>query len=106
MSMKIKYQKIYSLLKQIPNGKVTTYGSIARKLGINPRYVGKIPSENSHPDIYPCYRVVRSDGHLGGYTIGLKNDVSTLEIKKEKLIQDGVLVIGLRVHKSDIVELA
>ena len=106
MSMKIKYQKIYSLLKQIPNGKVTTYGSIARKLGINPRYVGKILSENSHPDIYPCYRVVRSDGHLGGYTIGLKNDVITLEIKKEKLIQDGVLVIGLRVHKSDIVELA
>lgn len=67
--MKSKEKEVYLLLKRIPRGKVTTYGDIARKLNINPRQVGRILSRNEHPIEFPCYKVVRSDGNLGGYTI-------------------------------------
>jgi O-6-methylguanine DNA methyltransferase len=88
--MKTKEEKVYFLLTKIPKGKVTTYGSIAAKLGISAREVGKILSRNEHPDKFPCYKVVRSDGGLGGYTIGNRNDYSTLRVKKKKLIKDRV----------------
>lgn len=34
------YQKVYSLVKKIPKGKVSTYGQIGQMLGLNPRVVG------------------------------------------------------------------
>jgi methylated-DNA-[protein]-cysteine S-methyltransferase len=84
------YLKVYKLLQKVPKGKATTYGSIARALGINPRFVGRILSVNVHPSKYPCYKVVRADGSLGGYTVDNKNNKKTLEIKENKLIGDGV----------------
>ena len=45
--MKTKEEKVYFLLTKIPKGKVTTYGSIAAKLGISAREVGKILIEMS-----------------------------------------------------------
>ncbi|MEM0143428.1 MAG: MGMT family protein, partial [Candidatus Parvarchaeum sp.] len=38
--MRTNEHNVYKLLKKIPKGKVTTYGEIARKLNLNPRYVG------------------------------------------------------------------
>ncbi len=100
--MKTKAEKVYILLTKIPKGKVTTYGSIAEKLGIHAREVGRLLSENEHPDKFPCYKVVRSDGSLGGYTIGNRNDSSTLKVKKKKLIKDGVKFNKDKVDKSCI----
>ncbi len=97
------HQEVYALLKKIPKGKVTTYGALARKSGINPRYVGKILSENEHPAEYPCYKVVRADGSLGGYTISDKNNRSTLEVKRKKLLADGVLFNGKKVASASLV---
>jgi O6-methylguanine-DNA--protein-cysteine methyltransferase len=58
MDIKIK---VYKFLQTIPYSKVISYQTIADKFDINPRYVGKIMNQNQNPDIYPCYKVVRSD---------------------------------------------
>jgi O-6-methylguanine DNA methyltransferase len=92
--------RVYNLLKNIPRGKVTTYGIIAEKLGLNPRDVGRILSKNEHPLEYPCYKVVRSDGRLRGYTINGKNDKSTLKVKANKLLSDGIKLNGGKVNKK------
>lgn len=84
--------KVYSLLTKIPKGKATTYGAIAKTLNINPRLVGGILSRNRHPDKYPCYKVIRSDRSLGGYTVNGKNNEKTLKIKVRKLKADGVKI--------------
>ena|SRR3989344_1805537 len=66
MSSKINFnQKVYETVKEIPAGKVTTYGEVARKLG-NPRWsrqVGWALHANRSADV-PCHRVVDRTGRL------------------------------------------
>lgn len=57
------YQKIRSLVKTIPFGRVTTYGHIATAIGTNPRVVGWALHNNEDVTI-PCHRVVKKDGLL------------------------------------------
>lgn len=102
MIMEGIYQKVYNLLRMIPRGKVTTYGEVARKLGINPRYVGKVLSLNEHPTLFPCYKVVRSNGEVGGYTKDGKSNLNTSKIKAAKIAQDDIQVIRGRVKREFI----
>lgn len=63
---KNSYEKIYEVVKQIPRGKVATYGQIAALAG-NPRWarvVGYALHVNPDPDGIPCYRVVNREGRL------------------------------------------
>jgi len=69
-SLKELIPVVKAILSLIPVGKVTTYGSIANLLGIHPRLVGRLMALNDEPIIYPCHRVVASDGSLGGYSMG------------------------------------
>ena len=57
---------IYSIVEEIPVGKVATYGQIAELAGIsnNSRLVGKAMGMVSMYGHYPCYRVVNSQGRL------------------------------------------
>jgi len=57
------------LVSQIPEGKVSTYGTLARELNVPKasRAIGSILRANPHPIVVPCHRVVMSDGQLGGY---------------------------------------
>lgn len=91
--MQRKKQKLYELLREIPKGKVATYKIIAKKLKIHPRTAGIFLGQNEHPKKYPCYKVVASDGKLGGYSGagGLKKKVELLErdgvkVKKGKVV--------------------
>ena len=57
-------EKVYELVQKIPEGKVTTYGQLAARLG-NPglaRAVGNILHRNPDPARYPCHRVVNARG--------------------------------------------
>ncbi len=82
---KPEYQAVYDLLLTVPEGKVTTYGAIGKKLHINPRFVGRILHVNPDAPRVPCHRVVKSDGHLaGGYALG-GNDG-----QKKRLLAEGV----------------
>ena len=63
--------KVRSVVRRIPRGKVMTYKQVARAAG-NPqasRAVGTVMSLNFDPTI-PCHRVIRSDGGMGGYNRG------------------------------------
>ena len=76
--------KIWNELKKIPKGKTKSYGSIAKKFKISPRYVGRVCGENKHVLIIPCHRVIRSDGSLGGFSAarGVKLKLRLLKFEK------------------------
>lgn len=56
----------------IPKGEVRPYGWVAREVS-RPRAVravGSAVARNPIPLIIPCHRVVRTDGHIGNYSLG------------------------------------
>ena len=61
-------KRVWGELKKIKKGHVKSYGEIAKKFKISPRYVGKICSQNKLLLVVPCHRVIRTDGSLGGFT--------------------------------------
>lgn len=83
-----------SLLLKIPKGRVTTYGELARATGSSPRAIGQILKSNKEPKKYPCYKVVKSNGEIGGYS-GNKNKIN----QKIRLIEkDGIKVENCRIN--------
>jgi len=82
------------LVKQIPKGKLMTYGEIARELTGSvraARAVGQAVAKNPYPVVVPCHRVVRSDGGIGGYGSGVEKKIKLLseegvEIKGRKVL--------------------
>lgn len=58
--------EILSVVEEIPEGKVATYGQIARLIGRekNARLVGKVLGMAEYYGRYPCYRVVNHAGRL------------------------------------------
>ena len=61
-------RKIWKELKKIKKGKTKSYGEIARKFKISPRYVGKVCGQNKHMLVIPCHRVIRSNGSISGFS--------------------------------------
>lgn len=73
-------ESCYQLLTQIPKGKVTTYKEMARALGSKGyRAVGNAMHNNKNAPKIPCHRVVRSDGDLGGYALGVPKKKAILK---------------------------
>lgn len=58
--------EILSAVEEIPEGKVASYGQIARLIGRdnNARLVGKVLSMAEYYGTYPCHRVVNHAGRL------------------------------------------
>ena len=82
-------QDVYRLVMQIPRGRVTTYGAIAKALG-NPRAtrrVGQILKHNPLPITVSCHRVIHADGRLGGYC---GNKPSAIKKKSRFLRAEGI----------------
>ena len=61
-------KKVWKELTKIKLGKTKSYGEIAKKFKLSPRYVGKICGQNKIAIAIPCHRVVRSDGSMGGFS--------------------------------------
>lgn len=84
--------KLQKLLLQIPHGKVTTYREIAHAMGTRGyRFVGQLLNKNPHPDKHPCYKVVHSDGKLGGFALGQAEKICRLKadgisVKKGRIV--------------------
>lgn len=88
-------KQCHELLKQIPEGKVTTYKEMARALGTRAwRAVGTALAKNNDLIITPCHRVVRSNGEVGQYALGSRR-------KAELLINEGVAVANGKVKNLD-----
>ncbi|HIH17959.1 MAG TPA: MGMT family protein [Nanoarchaeota archaeon] len=99
MEKKNKSEKVYTLLKKVPKGKVTTYKALARACGLHPREVGRILSKNPYAPQVPCHRVVRTDGSIGGYTWKGKQAPGR---KAEMLKREGVEFLRGRVVKANL----
>ena len=88
---------------EIPAGEVRPYSWIAREIG-RPgavRATGSALAKNPVPLLIPCHRVVRSDGHIGNYSLGgARNKRTLLQIEGaqpetlEKLAASGVRYLG------------
>jgi len=88
-------EKIYKKLLEVPKGQITTYGELAKAVGLKngQRVVGKIMNKNPYPVIIPCHRVVMSTGKIGGYAFG--------EHVKAKLLNDE----GIQIKNGKILDL-
>jgi methylated-DNA-[protein]-cysteine S-methyltransferase len=60
-------EKVYNLMKQVPEGRVTTFASLARALNTSPRAVGNALRNNPSTPKIPCHRCVASNGYVSGY---------------------------------------
>lgn len=88
-----RYERIYDIVRAIPEGKVTTYGDIARSLGIRSgaRLVGwalNAVALSERTDI-PCHRVVNRLGELSG-----KMHFETPYVMRERLESEGIAFDG------------
>ncbi|HUG09147.1 MAG TPA: methylated-DNA--[protein]-cysteine S-methyltransferase [Acidimicrobiia bacterium] len=65
-------ERVLRTTATIPKGEVRPYGWVAREIA-SPRAVravGSAVARNPIPLIIPCHRVVRTDGHIGNYSLG------------------------------------
>ena len=84
-------ERVYSILKKVPKGKVTTYKDISKVLGKKSyRAVGNALNKNPYSPQVPCHRVIKSNGEIGGFAFGTKKKIEML--KKE----------GIRIEKGKI----
>lgn len=88
-------QRVYEMTKKIPQGKVATYGQIAKLAGNKKaaRVVGMCMKTNPDAPKTPCHRIVASDGSLTGYSG--KGGVMQ---KKKMLIAEGVFFLKDKVN--------
>lgn len=86
--MKNTYERIYSVVRQIPKGRVATYGQIARLagLGVHARQVGY--ALNAMPDglDVPWHRVINARGGISKRSIPVYE-----QIQQELLVQEGII---------------
>jgi methylated-DNA-[protein]-cysteine S-methyltransferase len=84
----------------IPRGSVSTYGRIARHLGVPraPRAVGRALATNPFPIVIPCHRAVRSDGNLCGFRGGVPMKRALLEMEGVTVTPSGRVAPGTRFH--------
>ena len=82
------YERVYSVVAHIPKGRVSTYGVIARYLGLasGARMVGYALNNVSETNI-PAHRVVNRDGELTGRA-HFPDDTM-----RERLKQEGVTFV-------------
>ncbi len=81
-------EQCYQLLKQIPEGKVVTYGDIAHALKSKAyQAVGNAMAANPNPIIVPCHRVVKSNGETGQYALGTDKKIELLRSEGIKISQ-------------------
>jgi O-6-methylguanine DNA methyltransferase len=99
-------QAILRLLAEVPKGKVTTYGDLAKELsGRDPnwspnasRAVGTTMRNNPCGPQIPCHRVIKSDGAVGNFRGGAEG----AESEKIGMLRDeGITVINGKVDLKE-----
>lgn len=76
-------RRVLAKAAEIPRGFVMTYSGLAASIGVpgGARAVGNALAWNPFPLVYPCHRVIRKDGTLGGFGGGLTLKRSLLEME-------------------------
>jgi len=87
------FEYTYSLVRQIPDGRISSYGAVAEALGdkIAARAVGRMMNQNPDANTMPCFKIVHSDGRLGGFGLGIDDKIRRL--KQDKInVENGKIV--------------
>lgn len=88
-------ERVWEATRRVPRGKVTTYKEIARYLDTRAyRLVGQALKCNPDTAKTPCYRVIKSDGSIGGYG---GSGPRKIREKARLLEKDGIRVVGGKV---------
>lgn len=82
-----KAVRVFEALLKIPKTKVVSYKDLAVYCNTHPRVIGLYMKRNPYPDIIPCYKVVRSNKSIGGYSKGIRKKIQLLR-------KDGVKIIN------------
>lgn len=93
------FEMVYATVKQIPRGRVTSYGAVARFLGMarSSRMVGwAMNASHRLPDPVPAHRVVNRAGFLTG-----KNHFGAPDRMQQLLEAEGISVENDRVAEFD-----
>lgn len=93
------FEKVYEVVRLIPYGKVTTYGSIAKYLGAarSARMVGwAMNNSHNQPKEVPAHRVVNRKGLLTG-----KHHFGGTNLMQQLLENEGIIVIENQIQELE-----
>jgi methylated-DNA-protein-cysteine methyltransferase-like protein len=78
------FERIYAYVRQIPSGKVLSYGEVGQAVGVTARTVGWAMADC--PDDVPWHRVVGHDGALRT----IKRSPEAFAEQKSRLLAEGI----------------
>jgi methylated-DNA-protein-cysteine methyltransferase-like protein len=92
------FERVYEIVRQIPEGKVTTYGAIAKALGAakSSRMVGWAMNASHNLEDVPAHRVVNRNGMLTG-----KHHFEGTNLMQQLLESEGVKIIDNKIVDFD-----
>lgn len=85
------FERVYEIVRQIPEGKVTSYGAIAKALGAarSARMVGWAMNASHNLEDVPAHRVVNRIGMLSG-----KHHFEGTNLMQQLLESEGIQVVN------------
>ncbi|WP_439150929.1 MGMT family protein [Winogradskyella sp.] len=91
------FEKVYEVVRQIPFGRVTSYGAIAKYLGAakSARIVGYAMNSSHNKDV-PAHRVVNRKGLLTG-----KHHFDGSNLMQQLLENEGIEVVDNQIQHLD-----
>lgn len=92
------FEKVYQVAAQIPYGRVTSYGAIARYLGAagSARMVGWAMNASGKKEAIPAHRVVNRNGLLTG-----KHHFQGTNLMQQLLESEGIAVVGNQIQNFE-----
>jgi methylated-DNA-protein-cysteine methyltransferase related protein len=94
------FERVYAVARQIPFGKVTSYGAIANALGTgrSARMVGWAMNASHDLEDVPAHRVVNRKGFLTG-----KHHFDGTNLMQQLLESEGIVVIESQIQNLESV---
>jgi len=94
------FEKVYSVARRIPYGRVTSYGAIAKYLGAakSARMVGWAMNASHNDDTVPAHRVVNKQGLLTG-----KHHFDGINLMQQLLENEGVIIKDAKIVNFDVI---
>jgi methylated-DNA-protein-cysteine methyltransferase-like protein len=92
------FERVYAIVRQIPEGKVTSYGAIAKALGTarSARMVGWAMNASHGLEDVPAHRVVNRQGMLSG-----KHHFEGTNLMQQLLENEGIIIVDNQIVDFD-----
>lgn len=93
------FDRVYEVVKQIPYGRVTSYGAVAKFLGVarSARMVGYAMNASHNIPEVPAHRVVNRKGLLTG-----KHHFEGSNLMQQLLESEGISVVNNQIQNFDV----